>query len=157
MRSRYIDRGRPDVGRTIEMHWTGRIPSGHGNCAIECFSSGCRRQRGRPFGDRRHERTMIQPLMRKHLGMAVREHEERRAIEERARDAIDSRRRTRPERRQTRARPAGHLGLRHSRKSAGGFGCRKDERQTCASGGGDDVKVSAAARNAEHRHDTCIA
>ena len=65
---------------------------------------------------------LIELLMRERAAradrVAVGEDDDRRAIEKRARDAVHDRRRARPERRQTRAGPAGDLGLRDRRDRA---------------------------------------
>ena len=78
---------------------------------------------------------MIQALMRARrggCGMAVGEHDERRAIELRAGDAVHDRRCARTERRQARARWPCDLRLRDRRNGAAGLRGREHERQTRA-------------------------
>ena len=89
--------------------------------------------------------------------MAVGEHDDRRAIEVRAGDAVHDRRGTRAERRQARAGTARDFRLRHRRQRAGGLGGREDERQDRAAGGVDEIEIAAAARHPEDARDAGVA
>ena len=137
--------------------------TGPGGRAIASWSAridapAARRRRVRragPLRDRREQRRVIEPLMLERpraagAWLSVNTRSGARSRNAHATpfttDAAPG-----PERRQTRARPAGDFGLRQRGDRAGGFGGGQHERQARAAGGVDQIEIAAAAGHAEQR------
>ena len=85
--------------------------------------------------------------------VAVGEHQQRRAVQPRAGDAIDDGGHAGTERGQAGAGLAAHFRLRDRGDRRRRLGGGEDERQTGAPGGLDEIEIAAAARHAEQKAD----